>query len=186
MWCKEKGYTIENIAGDGNCLYACLGKSRRLMEIRSGKSFMTMLTYYGVHICNMMLTSLNFMVSTNEPLTERNGVLSSVLFYGAKFTKLKLSKWGDSDNHYDLMHPMIQQICKGNTYTRISEIQQNDYQKHEDRKIAYRQRQTRIGQEQDKQAHTNNTEKLGPEEEGTNMRDCAARQQHEGKNRLNH
>eukprot|EP00972_Heterocapsa_arctica_P092334 13616559-Heterocapsa_arctica.AAC.1 len=30
MWCKEKGYTIENIAGDGNYLYACLGRSREL------------------------------------------------------------------------------------------------------------------------------------------------------------
>ncbi len=30
MWCKENGFSIENIAGDGNCLYTCLGKSRRL------------------------------------------------------------------------------------------------------------------------------------------------------------
>eukprot|EP00972_Heterocapsa_arctica_P096674 14261932-Heterocapsa_arctica.AAC.1 len=30
MWCKEKGYNIENIAGDGNCLYASLGRSRNL------------------------------------------------------------------------------------------------------------------------------------------------------------
>eukprot|EP00972_Heterocapsa_arctica_P018467 2728233-Heterocapsa_arctica.AAC.1 len=30
MWCKEKGYTIENIAGDGSCLYACLSRSREL------------------------------------------------------------------------------------------------------------------------------------------------------------
>eukprot|EP00972_Heterocapsa_arctica_P083250 12265784-Heterocapsa_arctica.AAC.1 len=30
MWCKEKGYNFENFAGDGNCLYACLGRSRKL------------------------------------------------------------------------------------------------------------------------------------------------------------
>eukprot|EP00972_Heterocapsa_arctica_P115741 16449452-Heterocapsa_arctica.AAC.1 len=30
MCCKEKGYNIENIAGDGNCLYACLGRSRKI------------------------------------------------------------------------------------------------------------------------------------------------------------
>eukprot|EP00972_Heterocapsa_arctica_P074439 10984895-Heterocapsa_arctica.AAC.1 len=30
MWCKGKAYTIEDIAGDGNCLYACLGRSRKL------------------------------------------------------------------------------------------------------------------------------------------------------------
>eukprot|EP00972_Heterocapsa_arctica_P084756 12483622-Heterocapsa_arctica.AAC.1 len=30
MWCKEKGFTIENIAGDCNCLYASLGRNRKL------------------------------------------------------------------------------------------------------------------------------------------------------------
>eukprot|EP00972_Heterocapsa_arctica_P004146 615577-Heterocapsa_arctica.AAC.2 len=30
MWCKEKGLYIENIAGDGNCVYTCLGKSRKI------------------------------------------------------------------------------------------------------------------------------------------------------------
>eukprot|EP00972_Heterocapsa_arctica_P088402 13034628-Heterocapsa_arctica.AAC.1 len=28
--CKAKGYSIENIAGDGNCLYTSLGRSRKL------------------------------------------------------------------------------------------------------------------------------------------------------------
>eukprot|EP00972_Heterocapsa_arctica_P098547 14543701-Heterocapsa_arctica.AAC.1 len=27
---RENGYTIEDIAGDGNWLYACLGRSRKL------------------------------------------------------------------------------------------------------------------------------------------------------------
>eukprot|EP00972_Heterocapsa_arctica_P091349 13478541-Heterocapsa_arctica.AAC.1 len=31
MWCKEKGYKIESIAGDVNCLYASLGRSRKLI-----------------------------------------------------------------------------------------------------------------------------------------------------------
>eukprot|EP00972_Heterocapsa_arctica_P088660 13072975-Heterocapsa_arctica.AAC.1 len=57
------------------------------------------------------------------------------------------SKWGDTENHYDLMHPMIQHTCKGKTYTRRSEIQQIEYQKHEDINITSRQRQTRIGDE---------------------------------------
>eukprot|EP00972_Heterocapsa_arctica_P061082 9006025-Heterocapsa_arctica.AAC.1 len=30
MWCKEKGFSIGNVAGDGNCLYACLGRSRKI------------------------------------------------------------------------------------------------------------------------------------------------------------
>eukprot|EP00972_Heterocapsa_arctica_P097281 14352142-Heterocapsa_arctica.AAC.1 len=29
-WCKERGFSIESIRGDGNCLYTCLGKSRNL------------------------------------------------------------------------------------------------------------------------------------------------------------
>eukprot|EP00972_Heterocapsa_arctica_P111273 16383088-Heterocapsa_arctica.AAC.1 len=44
------------------------------------------------------------------------------------------SKWGDTENHDDLMHPMIQHICKGTIYTRKSETQHIEYQKHEDKK----------------------------------------------------
>eukprot|EP00972_Heterocapsa_arctica_P104217 15359243-Heterocapsa_arctica.AAC.1 len=98
------------------------------------------------------------------------------------FTVTK-SKWGDTEHHYDLMHPMIQQMCKGKTYTRRSEIQQIEYQKHEDRKITYRQRQTRIGDEQTKQAHGQKSVKLGPEEEGSRRRDCTARQKHDETNK---
>eukprot|EP00972_Heterocapsa_arctica_P022991 3381894-Heterocapsa_arctica.AAC.1 len=29
VWRKETGYNIENIAGDGNCLYVSLGRSRK-------------------------------------------------------------------------------------------------------------------------------------------------------------
>eukprot|EP00972_Heterocapsa_arctica_P002082 297502-Heterocapsa_arctica.AAC.1 len=60
------------------------------METRSGQLFMTMLTDYGVRICNMMLTSLNSRIASSEPLTERNGVLSNMLFSGGKLTKSKL------------------------------------------------------------------------------------------------
>eukprot|EP00972_Heterocapsa_arctica_P103217 15210823-Heterocapsa_arctica.AAC.1 len=63
------------------------------------------------------------------------------------------------------MHPMIQQICKAATYTRRSEIQHIELQKHEDIHITYRNRQTRFGDEQTKQAHNQHSEKLGPEEE---------------------
>eukprot|EP00972_Heterocapsa_arctica_P043546 6429632-Heterocapsa_arctica.AAC.1 len=30
MWCKEKGYNIQNSAGYGNCLHASLGRNRQL------------------------------------------------------------------------------------------------------------------------------------------------------------
>eukprot|EP00972_Heterocapsa_arctica_P020603 3037011-Heterocapsa_arctica.AAC.1 len=63
------------------------------------------------------------------------------------------------------MRPMIQQTCKARTYTRKSEIQQIEHQKQEDIHITYRHRQTRIGEEQTKQAHNQIPEKLGPEEE---------------------
>eukprot|EP00972_Heterocapsa_arctica_P034070 5015720-Heterocapsa_arctica.AAC.1 len=63
------------------------------------------------------------------------------------------------------MHPMIQQICKARTYSRRSEIQQNEHQKQEDIHITDRPRQTRIGEDQTKQAHDQSLEKLGPEEE---------------------
>eukprot|EP00972_Heterocapsa_arctica_P019486 2876516-Heterocapsa_arctica.AAC.1 len=85
-------------------------------------------------------------------------------------------------NHYDLMHPMILPTCKARTYTRRSDIQQIEPQKHEDINITYRHRKTRIGEEQTKQAHYQNSEKLGPEEEGSRMRDCTARQRHDEKN----
>ncbi len=29
-WCKLRGLRIENIIGDGNCLYTCLGKKMEL------------------------------------------------------------------------------------------------------------------------------------------------------------
>eukprot|EP00972_Heterocapsa_arctica_P028557 4201096-Heterocapsa_arctica.AAC.1 len=57
------------------------------------------------------------------------------------------NKWGDAGNHYDLMHPMVQQVCKGKTYTRRDDIQHIEHQKHEDNNITYRQRQTRFGEE---------------------------------------
>eukprot|EP00972_Heterocapsa_arctica_P051090 7511045-Heterocapsa_arctica.AAC.1 len=75
------------------------------------------------------------------------------------------NKWGDVENHYDLMHPMVQKVCKGRTYTRRSDIQQIEHQKYEDKKITDRQRQARIREEQTKQPHSLNSEKLGPEEE---------------------
>eukprot|EP00972_Heterocapsa_arctica_P013684 2019500-Heterocapsa_arctica.AAC.1 len=77
------------------------------------------------------------------------------------------------------MHPTIQQTCKARTYTRRSELQHIEHQKQEDITITYRHRQTRIGEEQSKQAHNRVSDKLRPEEDVSRMRDCTARQQHE-------
>eukprot|EP00972_Heterocapsa_arctica_P013683 2019499-Heterocapsa_arctica.AAC.1 len=79
------------------------------------------------------------------------------------------------------MHPTIQQTCKARTYTRRCELQQIEHQKQEDINITYRHRQTRIGEEQTKQAHDQASEKLGPEEDVSRMRYCTARQKHGGK-----
>eukprot|EP00972_Heterocapsa_arctica_P076348 11262908-Heterocapsa_arctica.AAC.1 len=81
------------------------------------------------------------------------------------------------------MHPMIQQMCKARTYTRRSESPQIGHQKYEDRRIEDRHRQTCLGEEETKQTHTHNYDKLGPEEEGSRMRDVTARQKHEGENK---
>eukprot|EP00972_Heterocapsa_arctica_P010722 1572744-Heterocapsa_arctica.AAC.1 len=67
-------------------------------------------------------------------------------------------------------------------YTRRSEIQQIVHQKQEDRKSTDRHRQTLIGEEQTKQAHNQYSDKLGPEEDGSKMRDCTARRKHDEKN----
>eukprot|EP00972_Heterocapsa_arctica_P048533 7153373-Heterocapsa_arctica.AAC.1 len=44
------------------------------------------------------------------------------------------SKWGDTGNQYDLLHPMIQQVCKRHIYSRRNELQHIEHQKHEDKK----------------------------------------------------
>eukprot|EP00972_Heterocapsa_arctica_P076817 11330023-Heterocapsa_arctica.AAC.1 len=75
------------------------------------------------------------------------------------------SKWGDVENHYDLMHPMVQQVCKGKIYIRRNDIQQIEHQKQEDNKVIYVQKQTRFGEEQTKHTNSQIPEKLGPEEE---------------------
>ena len=58
------------------------------------------------------------------------------------------SKWGDTENHYDLMHPTIQQTCKTKNYSRRSESQQDEHQQQEANRSTDRHRQTLIGEEQ--------------------------------------
>eukprot|EP00972_Heterocapsa_arctica_P037671 5543893-Heterocapsa_arctica.AAC.1 len=72
---------------------------------------------------------------------------------------------GRPGNHYDLMHPTIQQISNTKTYTRRSECQQIEHQKQEDIHITYRHRQTLLGEEHTKHAHDQDSDRLGPEED---------------------
>eukprot|EP00972_Heterocapsa_arctica_P096194 14191695-Heterocapsa_arctica.AAC.1 len=41
------------------------------------------------------------------------------------------SKWGDTENHYDVMHPIVHHTCKIKKYSRRNDIQQAEYQKQE-------------------------------------------------------
>eukprot|EP00972_Heterocapsa_arctica_P015281 2250548-Heterocapsa_arctica.AAC.1 len=93
------------------------------------------------------------------------------------------NKWGDTDNHYDLMHPTIQQQCKTKTYSRRSEFQQLGHQQHEDNKSTDRHRQTLIGEEQTTQTDNQEADELGPEEDVSRMRDCTVRQKHDEQNK---
>eukprot|EP00972_Heterocapsa_arctica_P093120 13735060-Heterocapsa_arctica.AAC.1 len=92
-------------------------------------------------------------------------------------------KWGDTENHYDLMHPTIQQICKTKTYTRRSELQHIEHQQQEDKTNGDRHRQTLIGEEQTKQTESFEAHRLGPKEDVNRLRDCTARQNHDDQNK---
>eukprot|EP00972_Heterocapsa_arctica_P004875 722127-Heterocapsa_arctica.AAC.1 len=93
------------------------------------------------------------------------------------------SKWGDTENHYDLMHPTVQQMRKTKTYSRRSELQQVEHQKQEDKNSTDKQRQTLIGEEQKQQTESLEAEKLGPKEDTSRLTDCTARQKHDEQNK---
>eukprot|EP00972_Heterocapsa_arctica_P012603 1852460-Heterocapsa_arctica.AAC.1 len=61
------------------------------------------------------------------------------------------SKWGDTENHYDLLHPAIQTTCNTKTYSRRNDLQQIEHQKQEDKQSTDNHRQTQFGEEQTKQ-----------------------------------
>eukprot|EP00972_Heterocapsa_arctica_P008220 1202894-Heterocapsa_arctica.AAC.1 len=75
------------------------------------------------------------------------------------------NKWGDTENHYDLLHPMIQQTCKIKTYSRKSELQQIEDQNQEDKRSIDKHRQTHFGEEPTTQTDSSEMDKLGPKED---------------------
>eukprot|EP00972_Heterocapsa_arctica_P015429 2273471-Heterocapsa_arctica.AAC.1 len=66
------------------------------------------------------------------------------------------NNWGDTENHYDLMHPSFQQTCHTKRYSRRSDLQQMEFQTQEgnntDRHI-----QTLIGEEHKSQVEEQET-----------------------------
>eukprot|EP00972_Heterocapsa_arctica_P102523 15108558-Heterocapsa_arctica.AAC.1 len=75
------------------------------------------------------------------------------------------SKWGDTENHYGLMHPTVQHTCKTKSYSRRSDVQQVEYQRQEGNNNTDRHRQTLIGEEQTRQVEQQEADKLGPKED---------------------
>eukprot|EP00972_Heterocapsa_arctica_P059198 8730899-Heterocapsa_arctica.AAC.1 len=73
-------------------------------------------------------------------------------------------------NHYDLMRPTVQQMCKTKTYFRRSEFQQVEHQQQEDTHSTDRQRQTFIAEEQTTQTESLEANKLGPKENVSRLR----------------
>eukprot|EP00972_Heterocapsa_arctica_P051572 7587182-Heterocapsa_arctica.AAC.1 len=94
------------------------------------------------------------------------------------------SKWGDTENHYDLMHPTVQQTCKTKSYSRRSDLQLVEYQTQEGNNNTYKHRQTLIGEEQKRQVERQEADKLAPKEDASNMKDFTARQEHDEHNKI--
>eukprot|EP00972_Heterocapsa_arctica_P051958 7642924-Heterocapsa_arctica.AAC.1 len=60
-------------------------------------------------------------------------------------------KWGDTENHYDLLHSIVHHTCKIKSYSRRNDLHQAEHQKQEGNKHTYRHQQTLIGEEQKSQ-----------------------------------
>jgi len=155
IWCNEKGFSIENIAGDGNCLYTCLGRSRKLTgdrvrtiihentellwdtimhhdndkkEIEDFKTKTMDKTEWGqyehiifwsrIYHLTVQIYSHNMpmqIIDGDEYMKDKETIR---LLYSNK------NKWGDAENHYDLMHDISQKIKKTRCYERRSEEEQ--------------------------------------------------------------
>ena len=154
MWCKEKGYSIENIAGDGNCLFACLGKSRKL----SGDKVRTIINENAEREWNVMDHDPNgqeikdFKERTMDKkewgqydhiviwsriyhlkIEIHSYNMATQIVDGDEFMVEKevirllycnQQKWGDSANHYDLMHPIPQITGNSKVYSRRTNEEQ--------------------------------------------------------------
>eukprot|EP00972_Heterocapsa_arctica_P113682 16438495-Heterocapsa_arctica.AAC.1 len=68
--------------------------------------------------------------------------------------------WGDAENHYDLMHPIPPQVCKGKTYDRRSDEEQIMFEQN---------KRSQTKRDDDDKGYFN-----GPKEDQTTQRDCTA------------
>eukprot|EP00972_Heterocapsa_arctica_P085555 12610734-Heterocapsa_arctica.AAC.1 len=174
MWCKEKGFSIEHIAGYGNCLYSCLGKSRKIpgdkvrqivhdnaerlwsthvhhdvdeselidfknrtLDKNAWGQFDQIIIWSKIYLIQIEIYcfSMNMQTIDGDEFMADKACIR--LLYCNK------NKWGDAENHYDLMHPIPQHICKGKAYDRRSESDQCIYEQNKNMHPD-EQRQTKI------------------------------------------
>eukprot|EP00972_Heterocapsa_arctica_P012952 1903252-Heterocapsa_arctica.AAC.1 len=76
-WCKEQGYTIEGIKGDGNCLYICLRIIRNLSGNIVRQSIVDKTTSTGNKRWNSILMEVDLSISKKEHNTEHNEEVTS-------------------------------------------------------------------------------------------------------------
>eukprot|EP00972_Heterocapsa_arctica_P050222 7387041-Heterocapsa_arctica.AAC.1 len=86
------------------------------------------------------------------------------------------NKWGDAENHYDLMHPIPQQIYKGKTYNRRNESQHMDFEKNEAKQLNEKRKQTKLKENDIDHNKFENPDFNGPKEYKKTQRDCTATQ----------
>eukprot|EP00972_Heterocapsa_arctica_P023758 3500920-Heterocapsa_arctica.AAC.1 len=72
------------------------------------------------------------------------------------------------------MYPIPQQICKGKTYDRRSEEEQQIYEQHKKTYVEEQQRQTTFEDKENRQTNIGEEEFIGPREDTNTQRDCTA------------
>eukprot|EP00972_Heterocapsa_arctica_P028816 4239380-Heterocapsa_arctica.AAC.1 len=86
----------------------------------------------------------------------------------------KKNKWGDYENHYDLMHPIPQQVYKGRTYNRRSDSQQIELETNEANQFNEKRKQTQLVEHDVDQDKFENLKFYRPKEDKETQRDCTA------------
>ena len=178
IWCEEKGYRIENIAGDGNCLYTCLGKSKRidgnrvrqimrdnadrlwaevmkhdeasedLEEFKNKTMDRTIWGQFEQIIIWSRIYQIRIEVYSHSMTTQIiNGDEYNIKNDCIRLLHCNKSKWGDVENHYDLLHELPRPICNNKSYERRTEGQQAEYDEKKKRIATNSFWQTKIGED---------------------------------------
>eukprot|EP00972_Heterocapsa_arctica_P093427 13779747-Heterocapsa_arctica.AAC.1 len=71
-WCEEKGFEINRIKGDGNCLYTCLGESRTLNGNQVRQSLHNRAEELWAHAMTFYIDG-GGLISSQKQALDRNG-----------------------------------------------------------------------------------------------------------------